>query len=83
MLDTDGETVTVAPRHTLTVVRGKADPKIKSEVRLPCFVTAPISEGDVLGTVLFTDGEGYAESVELLAKTRVSKKERKKFFGLF
>ena len=83
LLDRSGEYVTVAPEGTLRVVRKKTDPTIREEIRLPRYLTSPISEGDILGAVIFTDGEDFTETVRLVAKSSTSKEKEKRFFGLF
>ena len=76
VMDGDGEHVTVRNTTSLSRIVDRGEHEVKEYVKLPRFVTAPVSEGDPLGCVIYTvDGE-YAGEVRLVATETVRKKGR-------
>ena len=81
VVDGDGERVTVRNTESLSRIVDNGEHEVKEYVKLPRFVTAPVSEGDHLGCVIYTvDGE-YAGEVGLVAADTVRKKENQGFLG--
>ena len=77
VLDGASDTVKISNTDTLKMILNKTDPEIKSEVRLCRYFTAPITKGDILGTVIFTkDGEEIGR-INLTAENSVEKRTRK------
>lgn len=73
--------VNVSNAKELKQIFDKSDPCIESHVRLSKYFSAPINQGDILGTVVFTmNGEEIA-SIPLRAEESIEKAENKK--GLF
>lgn len=75
-----GDHVMLENTQKVTVILPRSANNIKCVVELPRFCYAPISEGDVVGRLVFTlDGKEIAES-EIIAKTTVGM-QKKKLFG--
>ncbi len=73
--------VRISNMEELKLVLNKSEPNTETHVKLSRYFSAPISKGDILGTVIFTkDGEQIA-SLPLRAEASVQKEEKKK--GLF
>ena len=51
---------------------------LKKTVNLPPFLYAPVAEGQVVGEILYTAGEGEALRVEIVASQGVAAKETPK-----
>ena len=76
----DKDTVAVECEENIGIVTSAGEHEIGSYVKLPRFVTASISVGDVLGKVIFTlDGDRVAEA-PLVAKGSVTAKDKTTFF---
>ena len=81
VVDGEAEDVTVRNAESLSQIADRGEHEVKEYVKLPRFVTAPVSEGDPLGCIIYTvDGE-YAGEVRLVATETVGKKEDQGFFG--
>lgn len=81
VLEGDAESVRVANKDGASLIREKNDGDFESHVKLSRFVIAPISEGDILGEVIFTlDGKECAR-VNLVATEDVARKENKTLWG--
>ena len=79
VLDGEEERVTVKNERGLSLTVDRAEHEVEEYVKLPRFVTAPVSEGDPLGCVIYTvDGE-YAGEVKLVAESTVKKKDTRSF----
>ena len=77
VLDGASDTVKISNTDTLKMILQKNAPDIKSEVKLCRYFSAPINDGDILGTVVFTkDGEEIGK-VNLTAENSVAKRTRK------
>lgn len=85
VLDAEDEMAVVRVSNTdeLRQVMAKASPEIKAQVSLPRYTAAPISEGEVLGRVSFTQDGVLIGSVELKAESAVKAKQRKSIFDIF
>lgn len=76
--------VCVSNLEGLTRIFNKSDPEVKVHVRLSKYFSAPISRGDVLGTVIFTKNGNDIASLPLLAEASVGEAKKKKgFFSIF
>lgn len=85
VLDAEDEAarVRVSNCEAIRRVMAKSAQEVKADVCLPRYVSAPIREGEVLGTVNFLqDGEIIA-TLELKAESAVAKKQRKGIFDIF
>ncbi len=83
VLEGNTKSVRVANKDGASLIREKDDSNFESHVKLSRFVVAPISEGDILGEVIFTlDGKECAR-VNLVATESVAKKENKTLWGKF
>jgi D-alanyl-D-alanine carboxypeptidase len=79
----EGARVRVSNPEALRRVMAKSASNITADVCLPRYASAPIREGEVLGTVNFLqDGEIIA-SLELKAERAVEKTKRKGIFDIF
>lgn len=56
----------------LKIVSKRANTKIKAIVELPNYIPAPISEGDILGQVIYKYGDNIIAKANILAKETVS-----------
>ena len=76
-------TVRVSNAEELKLILNKSDPEIQSHVKLSRYFSAPISKGDVLGTIIFTKGGVQIATLPLCADGSVEKeKEKKGFFSI-
>ena len=71
--------VSVSNKEELKLITKKDGKRIKSQVKLNRFISAPVSEGDVLGEVVFSLEGKTIGSVELTADFSVNSTQRKKF----
>lgn len=87
VLESDIAEIRVTNVEELGAVLPRGEHDVKEYVKLPRFLTAPVHEGEIVGSVSFTvDGE-YAGCVDIVATENVKpiKKDNllKKIFGLF
>ncbi len=76
--DTDG--ITVSNTEGTSVIVPTGEHRVSEYVKLPKFTAAPVTEGEVLGEVVFTvDGE-YAGSVRLMATETAPVKAKQNLF---
>ena len=76
VLDGIATDITVENREAASVILERGEHEVKKHVKLPRLTVAPISEGEIIGSVIFTvDGE-YAAQVPLVATESVSTKEK-------
>ncbi len=81
VLDAKCESLIVANEDGASLIREKGDGDFESHVKLSRFVVAPISEGDILGEVIFTiEGKEYAR-VNLMATESVAREKNKTLWG--
>ena len=77
--DGDADLLTVKNAVGLSVVLPRGEHKVEEYVKLSRFVTAPVSEGEILGRVVYTvDGE-YVGEVPLVAERSVIKTDDRSF----
>lgn len=75
------ETVPVAPKSDLTVVLGKSEsPEVQTELVFGERVVAPVTEGQVVGTLVVTKDEREVGSVDLVAVQEVRRGHPIKLF---
>ena len=74
------ETVTVKNLEEISFITEKNENDIEHHVKLSRFTTAPISEGDILGEVVFTSRGKKIASVNLVACEEIKKERSKSFF---
>ncbi len=83
IVDAEKTKIKVSNKDSLKMVFDKNASKIKKSVHLPQILTAPISEGDAVGEVIFTiDGIEIAR-IPLYAMEGVEKAKRKRLFSLY
>lgn len=79
------DVVTVSNKEEIKKIFQKNDSDIKSYVKLSHYVAAPIKEGDILGTVIFTKNGVTIASLNLYASENIDiiqqKKSRFPFFN--
>ena len=83
ILSGNEKSVRVSNTDELKVILDKSNTPVEKHIMLSRFFSAPVSEGDILGTVTFTrDGEEIA-SIPLRAEKTIEQAKRKKFFNIF
>ncbi|MBQ8689963.1 MAG: D-alanyl-D-alanine carboxypeptidase [Clostridia bacterium] len=74
-------TVTVKNRDKIKIIYTGNMPKIDTQVRLSRYAAAPVSEGDVLGTITFYHGEKAIAKTDIIATDSTERKEKRSIFG--
>ena len=81
VLEGEGEEIIVSNKDSLSVIKNASEHEVESQVNLGRYAVAPISEGDVLGEVVFKiDGE-VCGRVPLVAEYSINKKKNEGIFG--
>jgi len=76
VLDGKDTSVEISCEKGLSLITERGSAEYESHVRLSPFVCAPIKEGDILGTVIFTRGVETVATVNLRAQASVAEKEK-------
>lgn len=78
----DAEKITVTNDEYIKRIFAKGESDVKTHIKLSRYVAAPITEGDIIGEVVFTRNGEKIAAVNLVAKNTVNEiKKRKGFFS--
>ncbi len=80
VLDGLADTARISNREGFKLILPKNDEEIVTHVRLSRYFCAPIREGDILGTVIFTKGGVEVGRIYLTAEENIEKTKRKQSF---
>lgn len=80
LLDGVAGSVKVTNSEGASIILPKGEYEVREYVKLSRYTVAPVSEGDILGKVIFTVDGKYSGEVSLIATESVSKREEKSFF---
>ena len=82
VLDTDMSYLTVKNAEELRAILEKSHGEITHSVNLPRFLSAPVSQGDVIGTVTFKENGKFIAELPLVAESSIPK-QKKSIFSIF
>lgn len=75
--------ISVSNKEEFSLVTKKGDSGIIPHVRLSRYASAPVSEGDIMGKVIFTKDGEYVGELDLTADSGIQKETKRGFFSFF